>query len=400
MVVDFLSRLDGAARVEIDPHQEMLVMLLRQRCLKYALSPDSDVVIAAVNQLCSAYKQAAIRVGIRTFEVHHAFYEEYVRVQEQVFLARSQATAEDDRPVRTTDNLLNYGHQLLEGCIRRLAALGTFSLDVVSGNDRATQLGPLQYVDLELRLKDNVFAQHPNILARTHSVLFGSVRHDLRNAIAHRRYQIEEDGTAMLLDYSPRTRQRIDIGRMTQNELRTLVADLERAVDTFELSLLIFQHNHGSMLHELGYYGVQGEYSDKQMVEMLHIEGSAAFLKVDDVTVDGETVSVKVTFLGGLQQESGSIVHVQSKDKGGKPTRYSPPIPAREISARDQTLRLAQRASLYARRFKRVAIRTCDLDGSFLGELTAPMELLVESTEGEVSKAEFLRRLTSNTFPE
>ena len=40
--VDFLARLDGPAKVEIDRKQEMLLMVLRNRCLPYALSPQSE----------------------------------------------------------------------------------------------------------------------------------------------------------------------------------------------------------------------------------------------------------------------------------------------------------------------------------------------------------------------
>lgn len=137
LFIDFLSRLDGAARVQIDLHQEMLIMMLRARCLKYALSPESDRIIPAINQLCAIYQEAAVRVGLKSFDVFRAFYEEYVRVQEQVFLARKQTRSKEQRPVQETNNLLNYAHDLLEGLIRRLVTLGTFSLDALSGSSRA-----------------------------------------------------------------------------------------------------------------------------------------------------------------------------------------------------------------------------------------------------------------------
>jgi hypothetical protein len=44
LFVDFLARLDGAARVDIDLHQEMLIMMLRARCLKYALQNQTGLL--------------------------------------------------------------------------------------------------------------------------------------------------------------------------------------------------------------------------------------------------------------------------------------------------------------------------------------------------------------------
>ncbi len=99
----------------------------------------SDQIIPAINQLCAVYQEAPVRVGLKSFDVFRGFYEEYVRIQEQVFLAREQTRSAEQRPVQETNNLLNYAHDLLEGLIRRLAALGTFSLDVLSGRENADE---------------------------------------------------------------------------------------------------------------------------------------------------------------------------------------------------------------------------------------------------------------------
>lgn len=331
LFIDFLARLDGAARVLLDVHQEMLVMMLRARCLKYALSPQSDRIIPAINQLCAIYQEAAVRVGLKAFDVFRAFYEEYIRVQEQVFLAKEQTDSKEQRPVQETNNLLNYAHDLFEGLVRRLATLGTFSLDVLSGSSRAHVLTPMQYVDLSLREKHQTFTEHPNVLSGTRDTLFASVRHDIRNAIAHRRYEIQEDGAALLYDFRPRTRQRLEIGRISQRELRQLIADLELAIDVFEISLLIFQHNHGTLLNQLGYYGRQKkEYTDKEMVEMLYLEAPAAFLRVEDVAIQNDTVNVTLRLMS-LDKSEASEVFVKSKDRDGNPVQYTLPIPPRSI---------------------------------------------------------------------
>src|SRR6266487_1559076 len=81
--IDFLNRLNGPARVKIDEHQEMLIMALRSRCLKYALSDDAEAVIAALDQLCAFYHQCALKAGLKAFEVLASQNEEYIKVQEQ-----------------------------------------------------------------------------------------------------------------------------------------------------------------------------------------------------------------------------------------------------------------------------------------------------------------------------
>jgi hypothetical protein len=397
LFVDFLGRLNGPARVAIDVRQEMLIMLLRARCLKYALSRESDDIIPAINQLCAIYEQAAIRIGLKSFEVFRRFYEEYVKIQEQVFLAREQAQAKDQRPVQETSNLLNHIHDLLEGLLRRLAALGMFSLDVLSANPRANDLSPTQYLDSPLTEKDQAFTDHRSVLTGTRNVLFGSTRYDIRNAIAHKRYEVQEDGSALLFDFNPRTKQRRDIGRLTKAEIESLIEDLQRAVDVFEISLLIFQHNHGSFLHQLGYYGPKKEYTDKEMREMLHIEAPAAFLSVEEVLVSGETVKITLRFTSQARS-SGSEVLVRSKDRDGKPITYSLPIPPRTTSARDQTFRFLQKCSFYCGRYRKIEVRTLDADGTIIGEVVAPMELLVQSTQEALPKEAFMQGLHTNTF--
>jgi hypothetical protein len=397
LFVDFLARLSGSARVAIDVRQEMLIMLLRARCLKYALSRESDEIIPAINQLCAIYEQAAIRTGLKSFEVFRRFYEEYVKIQEQVFLAREQAQSKDQRPVQETSNLLNHVHDLLEGLLRRLATLGMFSLDVLSANPRANDLSPTQYLDLPLTEKDQTFTDHRSVLTGTRNVLFGSIRHDIRNAIAHRRYEVQEDGSALLFDFNPRTKQRRDIGRVTKAELESLIDDLQRAVDVFEISLLIFQHNHGSFLNQLGYYGPKKEYTDKEMTEMLYIEAPAALLSVEEVLISEETVKVTLRFTSQTRS-SGSEVFVRSKDRDGKPITYSLPIPPRTTSARDQTFRFLQKCSFYCGRYKKIEARTLDADNTIIGEVVAPMELLVRSTQEVVPKETFIKGLLTNTF--
>jgi len=398
LFVDFLARLHGAARVEIDPHQEMLIMALRARCLKHALSVDSDRIVPALNQLCAIYQKASVRCGLKFFQVFRAFYEEYVKVQEQTYLERKQARAKGQRPVQETNNLLNHVHDLLEGLVRRLATLGTFSLDVLSARRRASDLTPTQYVDLSLREKHQSFTEHPSVLAGTRDILFGSVRHDFRNAIAHRRYEIQEDGAAMLYDFHPRTKQRVEIGRIPQDDLRNIIDELELAIDVFEISLLIFQHNHGMLLNQLGYYGTEKDHSDKEMVEMLHLEAPASFLSVEDVAIEGTVVKVSLK-LAAFDRTEASEAFVRSKDRNGNPIEYRLPIPPRRISARDQTFRFLQRASFYCRRYEEIDVQTADLDGTKIGEAAAPMQLLLRSTKEAVAKEDFLKGLIKNTFP-
>ena len=85
------------------------------------------------------------------------------------------------------------------------------------------------------------------------------------------------------------------------------------------------------------------------------------------------------------------------------PARHLPnvlPVPVRELSALDQTLRLLQVASLYCKKYKRITIKTKDvLGGKPLGEVSAEMDLLVESVEErKITREEFLKRLSTNTF--
>src|SRR5260370_16962349 len=130
MFIDFLSRLDGQARVDIDPHQENLVMALRERALRFALSDDSDQVILTLNQLCAFYHQCVVRVGLKAFEVFATQNEQYIRVQEQFYYSRQQAFAKDQRPAQQTANLLTYPHTLLEPSLPPPTPSATFSIHV------------------------------------------------------------------------------------------------------------------------------------------------------------------------------------------------------------------------------------------------------------------------------
>jgi hypothetical protein len=254
MFIDFLNRLNEPVRVEIDLHQEMLVMALRSRCLKYAFSPETESVLAVIDQLCAFYHQCAVKIGLKAFEVLASQNEEYINIQEQLFSSKQESRGDDQRPVQQTNNLLLHIHDLLEGRLRRLATLGMFSIDAIHEKDVANTLTPTQYVDLDLRTKERTFAEDVGILAGTYTFLFGAVQHEIRNAIAHKRYEVQEDGSVMLYDFDPRKKIRKQIGQFSQHELETLISSLERAVDVFEISLLIFQHNNGALLKRLGHY--------------------------------------------------------------------------------------------------------------------------------------------------
>jgi hypothetical protein len=400
MFVDFLSRLDGPAHVQIDAQQEMLIMALRQRALRFALSPESEQVIITLNQMCALYQQCVVKVGLKAFEVFAAQNEQYIKIQEQFYYSREQAFAPNQRPVQQTANLLTYAHNLLEGYIRRLASLGTFSIDVIRQREHAQQLSPIQYVEMDLRTKEKKFAEDTGIVRVTHDLLFGAVIHSVRNAVAHKRYEVQDDGSASLWDYDPKKQIRTIVGHLTQPEIKDLVRALECAVTVFEMSALIFQHNNGRVLNQLGTYGGKEEYTDKQMRELLYLSAPACFMRIEDVTIDGDEVTIDAAFLSLENSPFGSEIFVSSRDGSGKPRSYSLPIPARELSARDQTLRLLQMASFFCKKYKRLTIRTKDaLGGKSLGEVSAYVEQLFESTEGKVTQDEFLLRLNRNTFP-
>jgi len=400
MFVDFLARLDGPARVDIDPRQEMLIMQMRARCLRYALAPESDRIILALNQLCALYHAAAVRIGRKAFDVFEAFLNEYVKVQEQVFLSRDQTTVEDQRPTALTNNLLNYCHELLENFLRKLATLGAFSLDVLSADPSASDLSAQQYVDLGLKEKVSKFENDPKIVKRTFELVFGSVQNSLRNSIAHRRYQIEEDGTAVLHDFHPKKMTRTLVGRVSQSELRSLVQQLEMAVDMFEISLLIFQHNHGSIMHELGFYRGEEELSEQKIAERLYMEAPAAFLRVDSVAFEGGTlkIDVKLNFPAFARQTEPSTVYVQSKNRRGERLKYALTIPPRDLSARDQTLRFMQKASLYCQKQTQIIIRTFDEMGRPIGEVSSTLEWIRRALAERSSIDEFLGGVIKNTF--
>lgn len=394
MFIDFLSRLDGPARVEIDPHQEMLIMALRARALRFALSDDSNEVVLTLNQLCALYHQSVVRVGLKTFEVFAAQNEQYIKVQEQFYYSRQQALAQDQRLVQQTQNLLTYAHDLLEGFIRRLTTLGSFSIDVIRDRKRAEDLSSNQYVEMDLRTKQSNFAEDTGVVRTTHDLLFGAVVHEIRNAIAHKRYEVQDDGSALLWDYHPTKHTKKLVGQMTQTDIKKLVSSLERSVTVLEMSVLIFQHNNGVLLHQLGQYGGKGEYTEKQMREMLYLNAPASFMRIEGIEVRDDEVIIDAAFLSFESSVSGSEVFVSSKDRRGEPREYALPLPPRELSARDQTFRLLQIASVYCNKYKRLTVRTKDaLGGKPLGEASAETSLLVESREGKITPEKFLERL-------
>jgi len=372
MFVDFLSRLDGAARVQIDPQQEMLILALRQRAIRTALSPDSDQVVLALNQLWAFYHQCVIRNGLKAFEVFAAQNEQYIKIQEQFFYSREQALAPGQRPVEQTANLLSYAHNLLEGHIRRLASLGSYSIDVIRDTESAKRLSPEQYVEMDLRTKERKFSEDPSILRSTRDFLFGAVDHSVRNAITHKRYEVQDDGSALLWDYDPRKQTTKSVGRLTQAGIKDLISTLERAVTVLEMSALIFQHNNGRVLHELGHYGAKAEYTEKQMREMLYLSGPACFMRIESIEAQDSEVVINADFLSYESSPLGGEVFVSSKDGSGRPRKYALPLPPRELSGRDQTLRLLQVASSFCKKYKRIRIKTKDaLGGKPLGEVSS-----------------------------
>lgn len=157
MFVEFLGRLEGAAKVDIDPRQELLVMQLRARCVKYAMSDQVDEMVTTINQLCAIYHGATIKGGAKSFDVFRAVLDEYVDIQEQLYLSWEQALQKEQRPTGRTNNLLTHCHDLIEGNLRKLATLGIYSLDVLEDRGRASTLTPQQYVDLTLKGKDTTY---------------------------------------------------------------------------------------------------------------------------------------------------------------------------------------------------------------------------------------------------
>lgn len=99
--------------------------------------------------------------------------------------------------------------------------------------------------------------------------------HEVRNAIAHKRYEVQDDGSALLWDYRPNKQIRKNSEQLTQIELEDLTSSLERAVTVLEMSVPIFEHNNGRMLYQLGHYGPKDEYTDKPMREMIYLTAPA-----------------------------------------------------------------------------------------------------------------------------
>jgi hypothetical protein len=280
-----------------------------------------------------------------------------------------------------------------------LATLGVFSIDAIRERDRAGELTPTQYVDLDLRTKERIFSEDVSILGRTHALLFGAVRHEIRNAIAHKRYEIKQDGSVVLYDFDPGKKLRITVGQLSQEQLKMLITSLERAVDIFEMSLLIFQHNNGNLLNELGHYSEEREYSEKEVREMIYLNAPSAFMRIDGINIQDGDVTIDASFLSFESRPSGGEVFVSSKDRDGKPIEYWIPVANRELSARDQTLRLLQLATMYCGRYRTISIRTKDiLGGKPLGEVKASVDLLLKARAAPTTKEEFLKLLTVNTF--
>jgi hypothetical protein len=400
MFIDFLNKLHGPARVVIDVRQEMLVMALRSRCLKYALSTNTDLVIAAVNQLCGFYQQCAIKTGLRAFQILAAQTQECVKVQEQFYYSGNGVNAINKTSAQQVNSVLVHIHDLLEGFIRRLATFGTFSIDVIRGSVRAQEFTPNQYVDLDLREKERTFRADPSVLNRTADALFGSVRYDIRNAIAHKRYEVHEDGSVLLFDFDPHKKLRKEIGLISQPELNNTVAGLEQAADIFTISQLIFQHNSGLIMNQLGYYGGENvTYTEKEMREMVYYRAAACFMQIDRIEIMGDEVKIDASFLSFESRQFPSEVFANTKDMHGNPLKYKLPLPSRVLSARDQTLRLLQVAFLYCGNYQAISIRTKDIvGGEILGEVTASLPLLSKSFQEGVQKEEFLKRITINGF--
>lgn len=240
------------------------------------------------------------------------------------------------------------------------------------------------------------------IIDRTYALLFGSVRHDIRNSIAHRRYDIKRDGSVDLYDFDPAQKRRKHIGRFSQNDVEALARHIQTAVDVFEMSLLIFQHNHGSLLFEMGYYSGKEDYTDEEIVELLHREAPSAFLRVQDVTFEDGSVELKVktSFPAFARSETPSTVYVSTKDKSGNPLKYQLEVPPVHLSVRSQSFRFLQKASLYCKRFREIEIRTVGLDDKEFGRARATIEYMQQSLKDHVEEEEFTAGLLVNTFPD
>jgi hypothetical protein len=223
-----------------------------------------------------------------------------------------------------------------------------------------------------LRTKERAFAEDVGILAGTYTFLFGAVQHEIRNAIAHKRYEVQEDGSVMLYDFDPRKKIRKQIGQFSQHELETLISSLERAVDVFEISLLIFQHNNGALLKRLGHYDRDKNYSDKEMRAMIYLKAAASFMRINGIEVRGDAGAIDASFLSFESISSKREALVSSQSRNGNPLTYRLPIAPRELSARDQSLRLLQVGSMYCRAYKSITIQTKDILGDKpLGEASA-----------------------------
>lgn len=400
ILAGFLNRLSGAASISLDPRQELLVMLLQARCLKYALSPQLDEIVTTINQLCAIYQQGTLRMPQKAFDVFFAMQDEYIPIQEQVHWSGEQASDRDQASVSRTNNLLNHCHELMENFLRKISTFGYFALDAIESSSNAGLLSPAQYVDEGLSQKEKHFADSPSILMTTHAILFGGVERRVRNSIAHRRYRIDEDGTARLFDYNPRTRQRDNVGEMSQVAIEQLVRDLEMGVDTFEISNLIFQHNHGEIMAQLGYVADgDREYTDKEITERLFLEASTSYLQAKKVSFEGNVVraDIQTAFPAVVGQEP-STVYVNTKDKDGNAVRYAVSVPSVDVSARDQTLRFMQKAALYCGSYESIHVRTADNEGNLIGEAAASVESLKRSSEKPNSLEGFLNELSLNTF--
>jgi len=58
-----------------------------------------------------------------------------------------------------------------------------------------------------------------------------------------------------------------------------------------------------------------------------------------------------------------------------------------------------QKVSLWCERYSQIVVRTSNLKGEILGEVSAPMELAKRSIVEGLAKKEFLAQATRNTFP-
>lgn len=401
----FLARLDGPARIELDPRQELLVMQLRARCASYAFSEEADDMIRAINQLVAFYHTATRKAGKKVFEVLNAIVTEHAAVQEQIALARRKAFEADQRVVARTQNQLLYYKALVENPFRKLISLATLALDVINdwprvkGQPRWQTLSPSQYLDLGFRAKVNTLAAARQVLAATRQLLVDPVDEGIRNAIAHERYEIQEDGSVHLYNY--RSNERIDLGTFGPGVFDRRNSDLEASNVTLEISLLIFQHNHCDILAQLFKTGEPEQLSDKKIMEFLYLEAPGSYLRVTEVEFNNATVKIVVQTCFPPEVETGipSTVHGRSKNRRGQPVTFSYDIPPPRISARGQTARLLQRASFYCGRYERISITTQNEQGQVLGEMCGDITFLRTSTEQPMPFAEFLAKLEHNTFP-